>query len=181
MSGISILSYLLLTLSIGYAFVYPAIGDISFLKQEKQKYLQSLETVRNIENKTNELLTQFNNIPPEERAKIDIVLPDSFEFVKIVHQIDNVAAKYGISIDDISSAENTFSASNSIEQAEPEKPYNSATIKFSFTSSYENFLNFLNDLERSLRILDLKSVKLLTEEGGTYSYEVELETHWLKS
>lgn len=178
MSSISIIAYLILTLSIGYAFVYPSFGDVSKLLDQKQKYLDSLETVNNIENKKNELLTKFNEISDVDKKNIETVLPDSLNFVRLISQIDAVAANYGISISRISSKRTSSSGGISTEDTQPQKDYNSSIIGFSFVASYDRFNAFLRDLEKSLRILDIRSAKLETQEDGVYSYDIEFETYW---
>ncbi|MEK7117003.1 MAG: type 4a pilus biogenesis protein PilO [Patescibacteria group bacterium] len=180
MSSTSKIAYLILTLAVGYIFIYPSVGDLSALMSEKQRYNDSLETVSNIEDKKNELLTKFNDISDDDKKEIEIILPSSLNFIKLISQIDAVAAGNGISIDKISSKETSSSIGNSIEEAQPQRPYQSSIIEFSFTASYEKFNAFMDKLEKSLRILDVKSVKLTIQEDGDYSYSVEFETYWLK-
>lgn len=181
MSNTTILAFFIISLSIGYAFAYPKIGDITLLMTEKQKYENYLETVSNIENKKSELLTEFDKISAEDKKNIETILPNSLDFVKLISQIDSVAAKYGISIDKVSSREMSSLVDDTIENVQPQKIYNSAIIGFSFLASYEKFNDFMGDLEKSLRILDVKSVKLETKEKGVNSFQVEFETYWLKS
>jgi Tfp pilus assembly protein PilO len=181
MSSISILAYVILTLSVGYAFIYPSVGDLNMLIGEKQKYESSLEMVNNIETKKKELLAEFNQIPSADIAEVETILPNSLNLVKLISDIDAVAAGRGISISAISSKETSSSVGNSIEEAAPQRPYNSAIIGFSFSTSYNGFRNFLSDLEKSLRILDIKSIKISPKEGGIYDYNLEFETYWLKS
>ncbi len=180
MSNTSKLAYVILAILIGYIFIYPKTGEVSLLMAEKQKYESYLETLGSIESKKNELLTEFNKISVEDKKDIETILPNSLDFVKLMSQIDSVAAKYGILIDKITSKETSLSVGDSIENAQPQKIYNSAIIGFSFTASYNDFNNFMNDLEKSLRILDIKSIKLEVREKGAYSYNVEFETYWLK-
>lgn len=180
MSSISKISYLVLTLAISYAFVYPAFGDISSLNDQKNKYLDSLNTVSNIENKKAELLTKFNQISDTDKKNIETVLPDSFDYVKLVSQIDAVAANYGISINSLSQKDLSPSVGGSVADAGAEKPYHSALISFSFVGTYDNFKGFMDGLEKSLRILDIRSVKLTSQDNGIYSYNVEFETYWLQ-
>lgn len=155
-------------------------GDITILLDQKQKYENSLEMVNNIEAKKDELVSKFNAIPAAERKNIETILPSSLDFVKLISQIDAVASKYGISVDQISSKELVASGGDSIEGAAPPKIYQSATIEFSFDTSYEKFTSFLDDLEKSLRILDIRSVKLVAAENGVYTFNVQFETYWLK-
>ncbi|OHA94109.1 MAG: hypothetical protein A3E02_01220 [Candidatus Zambryskibacteria bacterium RIFCSPHIGHO2_12_FULL_38_34] len=181
MSNTSIIAYAVLTLSIGYAFVYPSFGDLNSLLDKKQEYANALNTISNIEDKKNELLTEFNNISEAKKTDINIVLPSSLDFVRLISQIDTVAASHGISIDKISSKNVDSPVGTSIENPEPQNPYNSSIIGFSFVTSYDNFKAFLSDLEKSLRILDVKSTRIETQDkNGLYLYDVEFETYWLK-
>lgn len=148
---------------------------------QKKKYDDSLEMVSNIETKTNELLTRLKEIPDSERKNIETALPSSLDFVKLISQIDAVAANYGISIKSITSKEVGSSVGTSVENAEPPKTYHSSIIGFSFNASYDEFNAFMEELEKSLRILDIRSVKIVTQEDGRpYSYQVEFETYWFK-
>jgi hypothetical protein len=180
MNNISIIAYIVLALSVGYAFVYPSFGEVSTLLDQKQKNEASLEMVNNIENKKNELLTKLNEIPDADKKNVETVLPSSLDFVKLISNIDAVASKYGISISNISSKEVGSAVGASIDSAEPAKLYQSSIIGFSFTASYDKFNAFLADLEKSLRILDIRYIKLDTQENGAYSYNVEFETYWFK-
>ncbi|MFA6269795.1 MAG: hypothetical protein WC657_01130 [Candidatus Paceibacterota bacterium] len=180
MSNISIIAYLIISVSIGYTFAYSSFGEVTKLLDQKQKYENSLAMILSVENKKNELLTEFNAISDADKKNIDTVLPSSLDFVRLVSQIDAVAANYGISIGKISSREVGTSAGASIETTAPTKSYGSSIIQFSFDSSYDNFNKFLTDLEKSLRILDIRSIKLETQDKGVYAYTVEFETYWLK-
>jgi len=180
MSNTSILFYIILTLSVGYAFIYPTAGELNALINEKQKQADYLAMVSKIEIKKGELLTEFNNIDVDDRKYIDTILPNSLDFVRLISQIDAVGSRYGLSIDKTSFKETSASTGDSISEAGPEKPYQSAIISFSFNASYNQFNSFMDDLGKSLRILDIKSMKLSTAETGVYSYDVEFEVYWLK-
>lgn len=181
MSSTSTLAYIILGLAIGYLFVYPSWNEIAVLQTEKAGFEESLRVISDIENKKNELAAQYNKISEADRKNIDTVLPDSLNFVKLISEIDTVAGKQGISIDNIGSRETDPAVGASIAEAQPQKPFSSAIISFSFTSSYDRFNTFMDSLEKSLRILDVKSVKITTLPGGQYNYTVDLETYWLKS
>ena len=181
MSNIATIAYIILTLSVGYAFAYPSFGDLSMLMDEKQKYENTLDMVNNIEIKKKELLTEFNNISDEDKKNIDTILPSSLNFVKLISDIDAVAATHGIAIDKISLKETDDSFDESQEGAQPQSSYRSSVIGFSFNATYSKFNDFIDDLEKSLRILDIKSMQLRTQETGIYTYDVEFETYWLKS
>jgi len=180
MSNISTIAAAVLTLAIGYAFVYPSFGDLKNLLDEKQKYLDSLDTIGDIENRKNELVAKYNEVPEADRKNIDVALPSSLDFVKLTSQIDAVASKYGILVGTFSSKDTEPTTGTSIENTTAVKPYNSSVVGFSFSTSYETFRAFLDDLEKSLRILDVRSVNLEAKENGIYTFNVEFETYWLE-
>lgn len=178
MSNISKITYLVLAVIVGYVFAYPYYKDIALLMDQRQKYEGYLQMVANIEKRKDELMTQLENLPAGDRKNIDTVLPSSMDFVKLVSDIDSVGSKYGIKITNISSRE-VQSGGDSIAEAEPEKPYKSATVEFSFRSSHENFSKFMDELERSMRILDIRSLRIDSQKDIN-TYNVEFETYWIK-
>lgn len=180
MSNTSVLIYFFLTLAVGYAFAYPSIGDLSILMEEKQKQEDSLVMMAEAESKKNELLTKYNQISPEDKMYVETVLPDSLDFVKLISQIDAIASKYGLTIDKTSFKETSNTEGDTVSDVGPQKPFDSAIISFSFDGSYNQFNNFINDLSRSLRILDIKSLRINAADDGVYSYSVEFEAYWLK-
>ncbi len=178
MSNISIISYIILSLAVLYSFAYPKFNQVNSLNQEKNKYEEALETVRNIENRKNELLRQYNNISEQDKKRIESVLPNSLDLIKLVSEIDSVASRYGISINNISSSNQSDSIGNSVKDAKSVREFQSAIIGFSFDATYEKFLIFIDDLEKNLRVMDLRSLKLETKENN-FSYKVEFEVYWL--
>jgi hypothetical protein len=55
-----------------------------------------------------------------------------------------------------------------------------ATLGFSVTASYKTFKNFLGDLERSLRIIDVKTLSFSAGDKDQYEYNLEINSYWLK-
>lgn len=180
MFGIPPLGYLMLSLSIGYVFVYSPWSEVSALNDSKDQYTQFMDTISQIETKKNDLQSQFNQISEEDKRDINTVLPNSLDYVKLVSEIDNVAKNYGIIIDKINLNNLDSSVGDSVANAEPSKPYRSAILGFSFVSDYKKAMSFIDELERSMRILDIRSMKIDQETEGGYIYSVQFETYWLK-
>lgn len=181
MGGTKTASYLILAVAIGYSFVMPTYGDIKLLNEQNKKYEESMDSISLIDNKIAELTTRINNLDPEVKEKIDIMLPSSFDFVKLVSDIDVVARQNGITINNIRAQEKNMNPNTAEGGALVAENYNSATIGFSFVSNYNNFLNFINELETSLRIMDVRSVQIKSATGSIYEFSVLYETYWLPS
>jgi Tfp pilus assembly protein PilO len=150
------------------------------LQTEQDKYQHYLDAVTNIENRKNQLLEEFSRISEADRKNIDTILPNNLDFVKLTAQIDAVGAKNGVQINRVSYREVDPSVGDSIAEAQPTKPFRSAVISFSFDTTHERFGNFMDSLEKSLRILDVRSVRINAMQGGLNTYMVEFETYWLK-
>ncbi|PIU75142.1 MAG: hypothetical protein COS76_02375 [Candidatus Portnoybacteria bacterium CG06_land_8_20_14_3_00_39_12] len=61
----------------------------------------------------------------------------------------------------------------------------STTIRLSLAGSYDSFKNFLEDVEKDLRLLDLRDLSIKPQSqndslpGGLFTYELSLETYFL--
>lgn len=182
MSTTSIFAYFILAASVLYVFAYPAYQEISILSSEQDKYEDYLAKAINVETQTKKLKAEFDNIKEADKQNINTVLPSSLNFVKLISDIDILASKGGIKIDRITSREVDSSVGTSIADAQPDKIYKSAVIGFSFATTYDNFNKFMAELEKSLRILDIRSVKITgANAANLYTYSVEFEVYWLKS
>ena len=58
--------------------------------------------------------------------------------------------------------------------------YGTVGLSFSVNSSYDNFQNFLADLEKSLRLVDISDLSVAGNDTGIYDFSVGLKTYWLK-
>lgn len=181
MNNTSILGYIILSLTIGYVFIYSSLDQVAALKENKTKNEQFLAMVANIQSKKDELLKQFSEIKDIDKNKVNTVLPTSLDFVKLISEIDSVAKSQGILIDRISLTELGSSSGDSVADAAPLKPYKSAVVGFSFVTSYDKFKVFLDTMERSMRILDIRTIKISPNEKSDYTFNVQFETYWLGS
>jgi uncharacterized protein YabE (DUF348 family) len=112
--------------------------------------------------------------------------------------MNNIAEKFGIIIRDINidSKESEAEGSknrvitqksnfegvmeeNGIKYVDTSKV---GVISFSFTVSakYEVFLEFLKQLEESLRLVDIRNIEISRGTGVFYDYRITLDTYWLK-
>jgi hypothetical protein len=58
--------------------------------------------------------------------------------------------------------------------------YNSFLLSFAVTTSYENFLLFIQDLETSLRLVDVVNISFSESITNEYEFEVNVRTYWLE-
>jgi len=91
-----------------------------------------------------------------------------------------MASRHGISIRSVKVTTGAAENAGLIVLPEDGRVFERATVSFDFVSNYGNFTRLLADIEKSLRIMNIKSISFQTGESGLYNYQVSVETYWLK-
>lgn len=127
------------------------------------------------------LTTDRNKINQTDVDKITKMLPDGVENVGLIIDIDNIASKYGMRIRNTKVNDTGSTKASTVAIAGPDtKKFGTISLSFAVTSTYENFIAFLRDLEASQRLVDVTSLTFASNKEGRYEYNVTLQTYWLK-
>ena len=192
---------ILIALSIGIFFflIDPSYKEVQALQAEVAENNKTLDIAKKLSNRREELRARFNQISQDEKSELEKLLPDTVDNVRLIIDINNIAEQFGIVIRDISinseeekgtqkSSVRTQGSSfegvieeNSIQYVDKTK-IGVISFSFSVSAKYEVFLEFLKQLEESLRIVDIRNIEINrnTEDGVFYDYKVTLDTYWLK-
>lgn len=175
-------SIILILLSIGLFYTYTdsqysQVKDLRAVSSDYQKVLQDISSIS--ETRDN-LVVAYNNIPEENINLINKVLPDNIDTVRLALDLDTLASRFDISIESVMTDVGAKRPPGSIILPNNSISYDTATVSFKFVASYDDFINFLYDLERNLRITDIRSLTFRAEDGDLYEYTLVAETYWLK-
>lgn len=176
-------AFILILISGGliYTFIMPEYEKIQALRAEAAQYNDVLDNVADLSQTRDELLLKYNAMPKTQTDNLKRILPDNVNVVEMALNLDAIASKYGISIKNVKILDDKSNQSATAVQAPVTGPYQKATIVFSFTTVYDNFRNFERDLEKSLRILEVKNVNITTQPDSNFSqFDMQIETYWLK-
>lgn len=175
-------SVVLLLLSIGlfYTFTNAQYQDVKNLSTLMGEYKDALQKVSDIVELRDVLLADYGTIPKTEIDRTNKILPDNVDTVRLALDLDGMASRYGISIKNIQATTETNQDAGLIVLPEYADPYDKAIVSFSFVANYENFMLLLADVERNLRIMDVKKILFQANDSGLYEYQVSVETYWLK-
>ncbi|KKW01839.1 MAG: hypothetical protein UY36_C0015G0007 [Parcubacteria group bacterium GW2011_GWA1_49_11] len=101
--------------------------------------------------------------------------------MQLALDLDGMASRYGISIRSVKTSTATQSTDPSQIVLPGQAPtYEKVEVTFNFISNYQNFKLMLADIEKSLRIMDVKSASFQTQDSGLYDYLISADTYWLK-
>jgi Tfp pilus assembly protein PilO len=127
------------------------------------------------------LIDERKKIGEADFDKLNKMLPDGVENVRLIIDIDNIAGKYGMKIrntkvNDISSRSGSVGGSIGPDSTK----YGTISLTFSVTASYDDFLLFLRDMEKSQRLVDVTNLTFAASKPAAYDFNVTLQTYWLK-
>lgn len=179
-SNNSAIIMLLLAAGIFYTFTMDQYNEAMVLRATAANYSSALRDASALVELRDRLLVTYESFPETEVDRLNKMLPDNVDTVRLALDLDGMAARHGISIKSVRTTLGPANNPNAIILPEDMGVYGEATVHFSFISNHRNFMELLAELERSLRIMDVKSIRFNATEVGLYDYEVAVETYWLR-
>lgn len=199
MKNLTPIILILLSIGIFFFLIDPKYKEVQRLQAEVVENNKTLDIAKKLSSSREVLRSKFNKISQEEKSELEKLLPDTVDNVRLIIDINNIAEQFGIVIRDISinsteekgnqvSTPRTQGSSfegvieeNSIQYVDKSK-IGVISFSFSVSAKYEVFLEFLKQLEESLRIVDIRNIEISrnADEGVFYDYKVTLDTYWLK-
>jgi uncharacterized membrane-anchored protein YhcB (DUF1043 family) len=198
MKNITSIIVIIVAVGVFFFFIDPQYKQVKQLQAEIDQNNKIIDIANKLDSRKDELSNKFNQISKLEKEELEKLLPDTVDNVRLIIDMNNIAEKFGIVIRDISidtkdspktetkktvSQKSNFDGvleENSIKYVDTSK-IGVISFSFSVSAKYEVFLDFLKQLEESLRLVDIRSIEV--SRGATsafYDYRVTLDTYWLK-
>ncbi len=187
MSKLSPVVFILVSVGLFFYFIDPQRIEYSTLTKVKADNEQRLKDAATLEAEFDVLQEKYKKISDEEKLKLDKILPETVDNVRLILDINNIADNYGIVIKNISVTggpigeddEKTKNAKRSTAENSG-STYGVINLGFTVVATYDVFKTFMQDLEESLRIVDITDFSVSAGEGDFYNYSVKLNTYWLR-
>lgn len=149
----------------------------SKVKEERVSLRDKADEIRAVRNTIRD--EQLAQITPQERDRLNRLLPDAIDNVRLIIDVENIARKYGM-IPRVRSFVQDDKSGTGASVSLATRSYNTVTFAFSVSGSYDTLQRFTRNLEQSLRLVDIKKIEFKTEDSDYYEYDIEIETYWLK-
>jgi hypothetical protein len=178
-----------------YQFTSPVMTDISGLWAQKAKLNDALENAKKLRAVQETLLTTYGNFAPADLDRLAKLVPDNIDNIKLIIDLNNISRQYNmtvrntkIKLEEEPKAVVVRRAVGAAAAATPAPAANNlpankkATVfvDFSVSGPYASFKSFLDDIVRSLRLVDVASVNFAANDKGSYDYNLQIKTYWLK-
>jgi Tfp pilus assembly protein PilO len=185
----TILPIILLAAAIGLFVMYTNgtyTGDQA-LAAEHASYQAALGTAKELRQQRDQLLAKRNTFSTDDVQKLQRMLPDTVDNIRLIIDINNIAARHNLSLKnvvlgDVSSGSVGKSATAVGSSGDP---VGSVTLGFTVSAGYNDFRAFLADLEHSLRIINVEKIDLKEAPGPSgvttdlNDYQLTIRTYWL--
>ena len=179
----SILSIVLLAIAVGLFALYtkPTYDTIRELRVAEASYDEALNRSREIQEVRNKLISKYNTFSPDDLRRLERLLPDHVDNIRLILDIDTIAARYNLRIRNVAleGTKDGRAERSDLAVGSSGDPIGVIEVGFTTAARYEDFVRFLKDLERSLRIVDVTSISFSTGAGDLQEYSVSLRTYWL--
>ncbi len=184
----SIISIVLIVVAgiIFFMFTNPRFAGIKVLRAEEATYNEALDRSKELIALRDALLSKYNSISTDDLEKINHVIPDAVDTVRLIIEINAIASRHNLSL--LGIAVGDVDRGSESAQAQPGRlgpessSHGSVALSFNVLAKYDTFRAFMADLERNLRLIDIKNVSFSEASVGTglTSYAVTFDTYWMK-
>ncbi|MHB1163396.1 MAG: type 4a pilus biogenesis protein PilO [Minisyncoccota bacterium] len=174
---------LLVAIAIFFIYINPTwTGPIVVAKTTIALDDQALVAAQQYAEQQNKLAAARDAIDPANLAAVTTLLPDSVDNVGLILDLNALAARSGLSVANVDVASNsgTTAQSSSGPSAGNADPVGSIDLSLSATGTFAAFQTFLNGVERSQRLLDVRDVVVKGSDTGIYTYQMTIRLYWLR-
>jgi hypothetical protein len=182
---------ILVVLAVGLFMVYTndEYANIPKLQESLSSYQEALAQSQEVLELRNKLLQERNNLPADGLQRLEQLLPDSIDSIKLILNVNDVAVRHHMQVthimlegDNTKPAPSAATPDGSVGTAlgGDATPLGSVSLSFSVKSDYNDFRLFLEDLEQSLRLMDVQVISFTTSNERTDQYSFTIKTYWLK-
>jgi len=170
--------------------VQPVYGEITALRADNIAKQEALAHQSKIKNDIQNLEGQYTSMTAF-RESLSLALPADSSLDTALAQISGIAELNGVVISSISATYSVPLVSNNRAQgvAALVKPLSTLSFQLRITGDYASFKNFLRDVERNIRVFDVRAVSLNTTQLASqkgqaslyYAYDLALITYYQSS
>lgn len=174
---------ILILVAIGLFVLYtnPTYQEVKSLQVQVGAYDDALNKSKELHTISGDKVAAFNTFSDENKDRLNRILPENVDNIHLIIDINNIAARRGLSLKNISvgNLSNSASKQSALAVGSSESPVGSVELNFSVTASYDNMLALLQDLEHSLRVMDIEKISFTVGESSLYDYSITVRTYWL--
>ena len=164
-------------------YINPTYAQISGLNSQLQQYNAALDQSTQVRQVRDTLLSRRNTFSTSDVNRIERLLPDNIDNIRLIIDINDIASRYHLQLANVAVSSQAASSAGGVGGGGG--PLGTVDLSFTVGATYDNFVAFLQDLQRSLRLIDVTRIKFDTANTdpsvkGALKYDIQLQTYWLR-
>lgn len=171
-----------------FGYVNPTwTGSISKARASIASDNAALKSAQEYIAKRNQLASARDKVDPSMRAKLITFLPNSVGNVRIILDLNALAARSKLSVTNIDVITNGkrnvndgLRANINPASASDLTPVSSVDLSLSAVGTFSSLQTFLSGVERSERLLDVHDLVIKGSNTGVYRYNMTIRIYWLR-
>lgn len=181
MKGLTPFILILACIAVGFFYINPQYKKIQAQRLEGLEYDSVIAKSKELKELRDSLSDTLQSFSPADLERISKLLPEKVDTARLILDVSGIASKYAIEMRDTETSDTTKSSAPTDKSVD--KAYKSSTLSFEFQTSYEGMVQFVKDLEKSLRMVDVTAISLVqgTSQFPIYDYSITLQAYWLNS
>lgn len=155
----------------------PQFNEIQALKIEKQSFDEALQYSREFQALKDDLLSRYNAISTDDLKRLDKILPSDFSSGVLITTLEDRAKNRGLLLKKIDITEEKAGQSESFQVGALPSPFRTFGLTLVFSGPYTTFLSFLDDLEKSVRIIDVDQIDFTAGANNIIEFKIVAKTY----
>jgi hypothetical protein len=157
-------------------------GPIAVAKATIASDEAALVAAKEYSDQQNQLAAARDAIDPANLTALATFLPDSVDNVRLILDLNALAARSQFSLSSINVAHDAGSvpSTSGTLPSSGSGVVGSVDLSLSGVGTFNALQDFLSGVEKSARLLDVRDLTVRTAETGIYSYTMVLRLYWLR-
>jgi len=182
-----ITSIIFIAASVGVfiGFARPNFDEINNLNEQKVNFENTMQNSEELLDMRQAVLDKYNSVRPDDLVKLEKILPSKMEAITLIIELENIAKKQGLLLKDIGVDEpgendNNNGDNGRFEAVKKRENYDTVSLNMTVVGSYSSFLSFLDAIEQSLHLIDIKNLSFTAGDLNSYEFNIKATTYWMK-
>ncbi len=174
--------FILVAVCFGLFSLYtnPTYQTIKELQIQNNSYDEALTKAKELHTVRDQLLSRRNAFATGDIDKLKHILPDNVDTIRLIIDINNIVSKHNLTMINVDLGNMSKLSTSQSGNEGGVKAVGSAVVGFSVsTGNYDDFLAFLQDVEHSLRLVDITKIAFTAGTTGITTYTMSIRTYWL--
>lgn len=137
-----------------FNFISPLWSDIQVSQALKADLLNQAEFKEKLAKNLENLASQYKN-RRSDIEKVNQIVPQGQDFPSILVMLEALASENGLIFKNVGISRGSSAV---VDSGSAKKSLQSSSVTLSLTGSYQDFKNYLKELEKNLRIFDIQSI-----------------------